>query len=112
MGSTQQRDRMMTQFTLVDRQGQEATVEAEAGLTLMEAIRQAGFHQLEAMCGGSCSCATCHVHIEGAGLAPLSEDEDALLDSSDHRQPASRLSCQIVVSVALSGARVVIAPED
>jgi hypothetical protein len=55
----------------------------------MEAVRQAGFDELQALCGGSCSCATCHVYIEGADLPPMSADEDDLLDSSDHRQTNS-----------------------
>jgi 2Fe-2S ferredoxin len=77
----------------------------------MEAIRQAGFDELEAMCGGSCSCATCHVYAK-AMPSPPGGDEDDLLDSSDHRQADSRLSCQIRLNAALSGLRVTIAPED
>ncbi|WP_206243613.1 2Fe-2S iron-sulfur cluster-binding protein [Novosphingobium terrae] len=102
----------MVSVTIIDRAGREETVEAAPGLSVMETIRQAGFDELEAMCGGSCSCATCHVYAQGEGLVPLSADEDDLLDSSDHRRADSRLSCQIRLSAALEGLRVTIAPED
>jgi 2Fe-2S ferredoxin len=81
----------------------------------MEAIRDAGIDELLALCGGCCSCATCHVFVDPdfADLLPtMTEDENDLLDSSDHRTAASRLSCQIPLSAALDGLAVRIAPED
>ncbi len=81
----------------------------------MEAIRDAGFDELLALCGGCCSCATCHVHIDGTWsdvVGVATGDEDDLLDSSDHRLPTSRLSCQLRVDDTLDGLRVTIAPED
>lgn len=105
----------MPKLTVVDRSGAEKTVEASAGLTVMEAIRDNGFDELLALCGGCCSCATCHVHVDPAWadkLVPMSEDENDLLDSSDHRCETSRLSCQIEFSDALDGLKVAIAPED
>lgn len=81
----------------------------------MEAIRDNGFDQLLALCGGSCSCATCHVFIrQGPGdisLAPQGDESD-LLDSSSHRTENSRLSCQITLTDAHDGMVVQIAPED
>lgn len=102
----------MVTVTIIDREGRETQAAAPTGQTLMEAIRQAGLDELEAMCGGSCSCATCHVYIERDALPPMSADEDDLLDSSDHRLTISRLSCQIRLSEALDGLCVTIAPED
>jgi ferredoxin, 2Fe-2S len=102
----------MVSFTIIDRAGAQTQASAASGLTLMEAIRQAGFDELEAMCGGSCSCATCHVYTQSPALPPLSADEDDLLDASDHRTPASRLSCQIRLTNALDGLHVTIAPEE
>ncbi|TCD06189.1 2Fe-2S iron-sulfur cluster binding domain-containing protein [Erythrobacteraceae bacterium CFH 75059] len=105
----------MPALTIVDREGRESTVEATAGLSVMEAIRAAGFDELLALCGGCCSCATCHVHVDPAHLdrlPPMSADEDDLLESSEHRRPTSRLSCQLPVTDALDGLRVAIAPED
>lgn len=105
----------MPKLVVVNRAGEEKTVEAGAGLSVMEAIRDNGFDELLALCGGCCSCATCHVHIDPAWadkLVPMSEDENDLLDSSDHRGPTSRLSCQIQLTDALDGLKVAIAPED
>ena len=105
----------MPQITVVNHAGEEKQVDASEGLTLMEVIRDNGFDELLALCGGCCSCATCHVHIDPAFSGPLpemSEDEDDLLDSSDHRTENSRLSCQIPVTGDLEGLKVTIAPED
>ncbi|MBF9150721.1 2Fe-2S iron-sulfur cluster-binding protein [Novosphingobium jiangmenense] len=105
----------MPKIVVVNRAGEEKTVEADAGLSVMEAIRDNGFDELLALCGGCCSCATCHVYIDPAfadKVAPMSEDENDLLDSSDHRNETSRLSCQVQLTIALDGLRVTIAPED
>jgi len=105
----------MPKIVVVSRGGEETTVEVDEGRTLMEAIRDEGFDELLALCGGCCSCATCHVHIDPAfadKLSPMSEDENDLLDSSDYREATSRLSCQITVTAALDGCKVRIAEED
>jgi ferredoxin, 2Fe-2S len=105
----------MPQLIVVTRDGEERAVEGEVGLSVMEVIRDNGFDELLALCGGCCSCATCHVHVdpEFAGkLAPMSEDENDLLDSSMDRDETSRLSCQIQFTSALDGLRVRIAAED
>ena len=105
----------MAQLTIVGRDGREKIVDGKPGWSVMENIRDAGFDELLALCGGCCSCATCHVHVDEAWLAalkPMHGDEDDLLDSSSHRQPNSRLSCQIEFDEALDGLRVQIAPED
>jgi 2Fe-2S ferredoxin len=105
----------MPKLIVTNRAGEESTIEADAGLSVMEAIRDNGFDELLALCGGCCSCATCHVHVDGEWadkLPPVSADEDDLLDSSDHRNATSRLSCQIQMTAALDGLKVTIAPED
>jgi 2Fe-2S ferredoxin len=105
----------MAKMIVVDRAGNEKEVEAQAGLSVMEIIRDAGFDDLLALCGGCCSCATCHVHIDPAfadKVSPMSEDENDLLDSSSHRDETSRLSCQVHFSDALDGLKVRIAEED
>lgn len=105
----------MPKLIVVSRAGEEKTVEVESGLTVMEAIRDNGFDELLALCGGCCSCATCHVHVDAAfadKLPEMSEDEDDLLDSSDHRDQSSRLSCQIPFTDDLDGLKVRIAEED
>ena len=105
----------MPQITVINQSGEESTIDAPTGRTLMEVIRDNGFDELLALCGGCCSCATCHVHIDPAfaeQLPKMSEDENDLLDSSDHRNGESRLSCQIPVTDAMAGLRVTIAQED
>jgi len=105
----------MVDIVVVNRGGEESTVQADEGLNLMEVIRDNGFDELLALCGGCCSCATCHVYVDPAfkgELTPRGEDEDDLLDSSDHKTEQSRLSCQIEVTPAIEGLRVTIAPED
>jgi ferredoxin, 2Fe-2S len=105
----------MPKLVVVTRDGNEQTLEGQSGLSVMEIIRDGGVDELLALCGGCCSCATCHVHVdpEFAGkITPMGEDENDLLESSDHRNEQSRLSCQIQFSDALEGMRVTIAQED
>ena len=105
----------MPRLSIIAREGSEVVVDAVEGHSLMETIRENGLDELLALCGGCCSCATCHVFVDPAfegRLPPMSEDENDLLDSSSHRTEASRLSCQIPVSAAMEGLRVTIAPED
>lgn len=105
----------MPKITVIDRGGEAGELEAQNGLSLMEAIRDNGHDELLALCGGCCSCATCHIHVEEAfadKLPKMSEDEDDLLESSDHRNELSRLSCQIEVSDAIEGMTVTLAQED
>ena len=105
----------MPELIIVTRNGREVTVQGESGLSVMEVIRNAGIDELSALCGGCCSCATCHVRVDvnfASALPPMTEDESDLLDSSDHRDETSRLSCQLPFTEALNGLRVRIAQED
>lgn len=105
----------MPRLNVTTRAGETSEIDVGDGLTVMEAIRDNGFDELLALCGGCCSCATCHVHVDPAfldKLSPMSADEDDLLESSDHREANSRLSCQIPFTGALDGLKVTIAPED
>jgi ferredoxin, 2Fe-2S len=105
----------MPTIHVVRRDGETETIHPQGSTTLMEAIREAGFDELLALCGGCCSCATCHVHVDAEWfdmLPRIGEDENDLLDSSDHRNAWSRLSCQVKLSDALDGLRVTIAQED
>jgi ferredoxin, 2Fe-2S len=105
----------MPVINVIKRDGSAIAVEAKDGQSLMEVLRDAGFDELLALCGGCCSCATCHVHIDIASLSTLpamSADEHDLLDSSDHRRANSRLSCQLAVTSDMDGITVTIARED
>ncbi len=105
----------MPTIHVTGRDGEEKAVSVDSGISVMEAIRDNGFDELLALCGGCCSCATCHVHVDPdwkAKLPEMSEDEDDLLESSDHRDEFSRLSCQIELSDDLEGLKVRIAEED
>ncbi|MGE0180125.1 MAG: 2Fe-2S iron-sulfur cluster-binding protein [Sphingomonas sp.] len=105
----------MPKLTIVTRDGAERTVEARVGWSVMENIRDNGIDEVLALCGGCCSCATCHVHVDEAWrdqVGPPQADEEDLLDTSDHKNEASRLSCQILFTPELDGLRVAVAPED
>jgi len=105
----------MPKLIVVTREGEEREIEGDAGLSVMEVIRDAGIDELLALCGGCCSCATCHVHVDpdyADRLPAMSDDENELLAISDDRDETSRLSCQIEFSAALDGMTVTIARED
>jgi 2Fe-2S ferredoxin len=100
---------------VTDRAGVERTIEGEDGLSVMEIIRNSGADDPFALCGGSCSCATCHVYVDAAFIGTMPQigaDESDVLGGSDHRRETSRLACQIVFKTELSGLRVEIAPAD
>ena len=105
----------MPRLIVTTREGTETTIEAATGHSVMESIRDAGIDELLALCGGCCSCATCHVFVDeefAAALLPMEDDENDLLDISSQRRATSRLSCQIAVTDALDGLRVTIAADD
>lgn len=102
----------MATIYATDRQGIEHAIEANFKDSLMENICEAGL-DLEASCGGSCACATCHVLIDPAWVARLdgaSEDELYLLrEEPTFQEGRSRLACQIALSEALDGLKVTLA---
>lgn len=103
----------MPEITIILRDGSERTIDADPEFSLMEAIRDAGIDEMVALCGGCCSCATCHVYIEEGEerLPDPSADEDDLLESTGCRTGRSRLACQIRLAEVKIG-RARIAPED
>ncbi|WP_395647653.1 2Fe-2S iron-sulfur cluster-binding protein [Terricaulis sp.] len=97
------------------RSGEQRTIDARANQSVMEALRDNGVSEIEAMCGGCCSCATCHVFVDAAftdRTPPITETESELLSMSDHRRDTSRLSCQIPLTADLDGLVVEVAPLD
>ena len=105
----------MPKLIVTTRAGAVRELDGEAGLSVMEVIRDGGIDELLALCGGCLSCATCHVHVDPAFIDRMPEmdrDEDDLLDSVDDRDATSRLSCQIPFGPALDGLQVTIAAEE
>ena len=99
----------MTTITvhLTAADGSRHDVAGRVGDSLMRAAVAAGVEGIAADCGGTLSCATCHVYVDpawAARLPPPSRDEDAMLEmTAAPRRPTSRLSCQIVLDDALDG---------
>jgi ferredoxin, 2Fe-2S len=103
----------MIKLKFVQNNGEDCIVETYAGLTLMEAAAAAGVEGIEAICGGSCICGTCHVYVEGAGLSVVGEpgdDEKAVLAGTGVHKSNSRLACQLRLSEAYDGMTFTVAP--
>ena len=103
----------MPTLNVTTRDGTRLAVEARVGLSIMENIRNAGIAEMVALCGGTLSCATCHVYVDEilrARLPAPSEDETAMLEVCDHRLPNSRLSCQLLFSDDFDELAITIAP--
>lgn len=105
----------MPRIIYFDPAGARHDVDVAVGSTVMEGAIDNDVPGVVAECGGACACATCHVYVDNAALAelcPVSEMEDAMLDSALSRQPNSRLSCQIEVADGIDGLIVHVAPND
>ena len=97
----------MPKVTYRHHDGSEETVEVRAGTSLMLGALTNGVDGIEAECGGSCMCATCHVYVDEAWLAKLPKvqilEDEMLDDTAAERKSNSRLSCQIEMSDSLDG---------
>ena len=99
----------MPSITFTDSTGTSRTVEAEAGSTVMETAIRHRIPEIVAECGGACACATCHVYVDDAFMAVVGKPsgmEEDMLDFAHEVKPNSRLSCQIKVTPALDGLRI------
>jgi len=105
----------MATIYVTDREGKEHALEVAIGLSIMESLREID-DGVEALCGGMCSCATCHVYIDpewGPRLSERGDDELELLEDTEcFKGQESRLSCQITVTAELDGMRLIVAPEE
>ncbi len=94
--------------------GREMTLDVAEGQSLMEAATQRGVPGIIGECGGSMSCATCHVVVDPAWAeragTPSAFEDDMLDITEAGRQPTSRLSCQMKMTASLDGI-VVSVPE-
>ena len=99
----------MTKIIYIDQQGNSKTIDVENGLTVMEGAIQNDIPGIDADCGGSMACATCHVYVEEKWLDKLPKPEEAEVDMIDmafEPKKNSRLSCQLIVSDELDGLKV------
>jgi ferredoxin, 2Fe-2S len=105
----------MPKIVVTDRDGQQHEVEGRSGLKVMETLRELDYGVL-AICGGLCSCATCHVLVAPEWiekLPPQQGDEKELLVELSHYDPTlSRLSCQLEFTDDLDGLALTIAPDE
>lgn len=100
--------------TFLEPSGNFRVVEADVGISLMEAAVRNGVEGVLADCGGACSCATCHVHFSQEWfdrLAPMAEDEEAMMDAVEDPRPTSRLACQVKLTEALDGLEALVPAE-
>ena len=96
----------MPKIIYKDHQGNSKTVEVDNGLTVMEGAIQNDIPGIDADCGGSMACATCHVYVEDKWYSMISKPEEAEIDMIDmayEPKKNSRLSCQIMVSSDIDG---------
>ena len=97
---------------VTDQAGETHELEGLDGWRAMEVIRDWGL-DIKAECGGSCTCATCHVWVDPewfAQLPPMQDCEEDLIYSTLDQKPNSRLSCQIILSDALDGLQLTLTP--
>ena len=100
---------------MTDREGRQVEIEGEPGISVMENIRDMD-DSVDAICGGLCSCATCHVFVDPEWmekLPPRHDEEDLLVGDSMNFDPErSRLSCQIMLTDEMDGLTMTVAPEE
>jgi 2Fe-2S ferredoxin len=106
----------MTTIHFIQHNGSTATVEAQDGLSVMQAAMAHRIPNIVADCGGACACATCHGYIDEpwqARVPAASADELDMIDAAClHAEPSSRLTCQIKVTPALDGLTVRLPPSQ
>ena len=103
----------MTKIKYIDQKGSSKIIDVENGLTVMEGAVQNNIPGIDADCGGSMACATCHVYVEDSWFNKIPEAEDAendMIDMAYNPKKNSRLSCQLMVSDKLDGL-IVTTPE-
>jgi 2Fe-2S ferredoxin len=105
----------MGNIVVTDRAGRTHEIEIVAGAVLMEPLREL-VNGVEALCGGMCSCATCHILVSAdwaAKIGPAQGDELELLEETEcYKVNESRLSCQVKFTDELDGMNFTIAPEE
>ncbi len=101
----------MPMITYVLPDGSEQAVDIPCGQTIMDGSVRNNLPGIVAECGGSCSCATCHVYVDPDSqelFDEMTDEERELLEFADGAQANSRLSCQLVVTTECDGVRVMV----
>jgi 2Fe-2S ferredoxin len=96
----------MSKVTYIDSNGERHVIEVQPGRSVMEGAVQNGVPGIVAVCGGGCSCATCHVYIDEAWRSrtgPRNDLEESMLEMAEDVRPNSRLACQIQITDELDG---------
>jgi 2Fe-2S ferredoxin len=105
----------MPKIVVTDRDGIEHEVEGQVGLKVMETLRELDYGVM-AICGGLCSCATCHVFVAPDWVEKLpaqqSDEKELLVELTHYDSSRSRLSCQVEFTEDLDGLAVQIAPDE
>lgn len=105
----------MVNITFIQPDDTEKSVEASPGHSIMEVAMRNNISGIVAECGGQCSCATCHVYIEGGffdKVGPPVDDEEDMLEFSETRRDNSRLGCQVEITEDMDGMIVRVADEE
>ena len=96
----------MSKITYIEHSGKSHTIQVQNGLTVMEGAVQNNIPGIDADCGGSMACATCHVYVKEEWFDKLPKKEDGeedMIDMAYEPNKFSRLSCQLIVSDELEG---------
>ena len=96
----------MPKITFIEHSGAEHVVDADVGLSVMEAAVRNSVPGIDADCGGACACATCHVYVDAAWVEKTGKPEameESMLDFAHEPKENSRLSCQINMTADLDG---------
>jgi 2Fe-2S ferredoxin len=105
----------MARILVTDRDGVVHEVAGREGLKLMETLREFDYG-VTAICGGLCSCATCHVFVDPSWIdrlpVPQSDEKELLVELANYDASRSRLSCQLEFTAALDGLAVEVAPDE
>ena len=96
----------MAKITFIEQSGSKTTIEIDNGLTVMEGAVQNNVPGIDADCGGSMACATCHVYVNEdwyGKIKPPDNGEQDMIDMAYEPKKNSRLSCQLIVGDELDG---------
>ena len=106
---------MSLKLNVIDREGNEKTIDVEEGTTIRDAIKERLTIDFYGNCGGHCDCGTCHVYVKPSDFDKLKakeDDEILILESlAIELKQYSRLGCQIELQKEYDDITVTIAPD-